>query len=430
MPYWLITFGQPGIGEASDLNPDAYGITTSTKSLVVSILSAGTFFGSLSAYWIGDTMGRKWGLILACGIFSIGVAMQVASTAIPLFSAGRVIAGFGVGMVSCLVPMYQSECAPKWIRGSVVACYQWAITIGLLLAACANQGESSKLDYSAYRVPISLQFIWAAILATGMFLLPESPRYFVRRGEEQKALKSLSRILRLPIEHPEVQLQYSEIYANYKHERSLGKSSYVDCFRNNQGRNRVRVLTGMGLQSMQQWTGINFIFYYGTTYFQSAGISNAFIITIATNVVNVGATVPGIYLVEKLGRRKLLLGGAAVMCICEFIVGAVGTAVPSTNISGQRVLIAFVCIYIAGFAATWGPTAWVVTGEIYPLAIRAKAMSLSTASNWFWNCIIGVITPYLVDNKPGSAGLESKVFFIWGSMCMLCFLFAYFFIMV
>ena len=201
-------------------------------------------------------------------------------------------------------------------------------------------------------------------------------------------------------------------------------------FRNKQGRNRIRVLTGMGLQSMQQWTGINFIFYYGTTYFQSAGISNAFLITIATNVVNVGATVPGIYLVEKLGRRKLLLGGAAVMCICEFIVGAVGTAIPSTNLSGQRVLIAFVCIYIAAFAATWGPTAWVVTGEIYPLAIRAKAMSLSTASNWFWNCIIGVITPYLVDAVPGSAGLQSKVFFIWGSMCMLCFLFAYFFIMV
>lgn len=122
--------------------------------------------------------------------------------------------------------------------------------------------------------------------------------------------------------------------------------------------------------------------YYGTTFFQRSGIANPFVITIATNVVNVGMTVPGILAIDKVGRRSLLLYGAAIMCVCEYIVAIVGVTVSTTNESGQKVLVAFVCIYIAAFAATWGPIAWVVTGEIFPLAIRAKAMSMSTASNW------------------------------------------------
>jgi len=183
-------------------------------------------------------------------------------------------------------------------------------------------------------------------------------------------------------------------------------------------------MTGIWLQAWQQWTGINFIFYYGTTYFQQSGISNAFVITIATNVVNVGATIPGIYLVEKAGRRRLLIWGAVVMCLCEYIIAIVGVTTSTDNLASQRVLIAFVCVYIAAFACTWGPGAWVVISEIFPLSIRAKAMSMSTASNWFWNCIIGVITPYLVDD--GYAALHSKVFFIWGTTCLGCIIFAFF----
>jgi len=165
-----------------------------------------------------------------------------------------------------------------------------------------------------------------------------------------------------------------------------------------------------------------------TTFFQNSGIRNPFIITIATNVVNVGMTVPGILAVDRAGRRKLLLIGAAGMMICEYIVAIVGVTVSSTNIAGQHVLIAFVCIYIAFFASTWGPIAWVVIGEIFPLNIRGKAMSMSAASNWFWNFVIGFATPYMVDSLPGDAHLGSKVFFIWGTTCLGCLLFTYFFI--
>ncbi len=110
------------------------------------------------------------------------------------------------------------------------------------------------------------------------------------------------------------------------------------------------------------------------------------------------------------------------MIICEFIIAIVGTAAPNSD-AASRVLIAFVCVYIFAFASTWGPTAWVLIGELFPLPIRAKGVALATASNWFWNCIVGVVTPYMVDADQGNLG--SKVFFVWGSTCVLCLLFAY-----
>jgi len=197
------------------------------------------------------------GLIFACLIFSIGVAFQTAATEIALFVVGRVVAGLGVGLVSCLVPMYQSECSPKWIRGAVVSCYQWAITIGLLLAACANEGQKDKPDASGYRWVIAIQFFWAAILAGGMLFLPESPRFLIKKGKFDHARKNLARVLRADIDSAEVKADYEEIEANLRHEESVGQTSYIDCFRNGPGHNRLRVLTGIFLQAWQQLTGIN-----------------------------------------------------------------------------------------------------------------------------------------------------------------------------
>ncbi len=191
MPDWLRTFGHPV--PVSSTFPNGYGISSSQRSLIVSILSAGTFFGQqyllilLSSYALSDplylgallgapfadTLGRKWGVIASCLVFSIGVALQTAATAIPLFVVGRVWAGLGVGLVSTLVPMYQSECSPKWIRGAVVGLYQFGITVGLLLSNVFNNATKDRPNHSSYRIPIAIQFIWAAVLAFGMFLLPE-----------------------------------------------------------------------------------------------------------------------------------------------------------------------------------------------------------------------------------------------------------------
>ena len=310
--------------------------------------------------------------------------------------------------------------------GAVVSGYQWAITIGLLLAAIVNNGTKDYNSRSSWQIPIGLQFIWGLILAVGMILLPESPRWLIKKERDQDAARALSRLISLPADHPELQAELDEIRVAYQHEKELGESSYADCFRATDNKILLRTLTGIFIQAWQQLTGINFIFYYGTVFFKNSGISNPFLITIATNIINVFMTLPGMWGVERFGRRRLLLVGAIGMCICEFLVAIIGVTISTENTAGQKVLIAFVCIYIAFFASTWGPIAWVITGEIFPLNIRAKAMSLAVASNWLWNFGIGYATPYLVNKEPGSAGLEVKVFFIWGSTCAGCFLFTYF----
>ena len=136
-------------------------------------MSNSFYLGALLAAPFGDTLGRKWGIIASCAVFSIGIAFQTATTQLTLFIVGRVFAGLGVGLVSTLVPMYQSECSPKWIRGAVVGCYQWAIAIGILLSNICNNATKDRPNHSSYRIPVAIQFVWAAVLAGGMFFLPE-----------------------------------------------------------------------------------------------------------------------------------------------------------------------------------------------------------------------------------------------------------------
>jgi MFS transporter, SP family, sugar:H+ symporter len=220
----------------------------------------------------------------------------------------------------------------------------------------------------------------------------------IKRNRPDKAAESLSKLRRLPVDDPGLKDELAEIEANHHYEMSLGQASYLDITKGTVG---TRLLTGCLLQSLQQLTGVNFIFYYGTTYFENAGFDNPFIIQVITNTVNVVSTFPGLWMVEKLGRRNLLLLGAVGMCVCQFIVAITGTATDQDDKSAQKAAIAFVCIYIFFFASSWGPVAWVVTGELFPLKARAKCLSITTASNWLLNWAIAYSTPYMVDEDEG-----------------------------
>ncbi|KFY54462.1 hypothetical protein V496_07253 [Pseudogymnoascus sp. VKM F-4515 (FW-2607)] len=409
-------------------------VSSSNNSLIVSILSAGTFFGAIIAGDLADWYGRRTTILLGCLIFTIGVILEVASTTVAVLAVGRIIAGFGVGFVSAVIILYMSEIAPRKIRGTIVSGYQFCVTLGLMVAACVDYATKDRMDSGSYRIPIAIQFVPALVLAIGLFFLPESPRYFVKKGNLVKAAAVLSRIRGQPVDSDYIQQELAEIVANHEYEMQVIPqsgyiSSWANCFKGgltNPGSNLRRTILGTSLQMMQQWTGVNFIFYYSTIFLQSLGtIDNPFLISMIFTIVNVVSTPISFYTIERFGRRAILIYGAMGMVVCQFIVGAVGTALPD-NDNATRSLVAFICIYIFFFATTWGPGAWVLIGEIYPIPIRARGVGLSTASNWLWNCIIGVITPYMVGED--KANLGPKVFFVWGSLCVCCLVYAFFLI--
>ncbi|KAH6661900.1 putative glucose transporter rco-3 [Halenospora varia] len=425
-------------------------LRSSHQSLIVSILSAGTFFGAIIAGDVSERIGRKWTVILGCLIYLIGVVIQMitgpAVDALGTIVAGRLIAGLGVGFESAIVILYMSEICPKKIRGALVAGYQFCITIGLLMAACVVYATENRPDTGSYRIPIGIQFAWGLILGGGLMLLPDSPRYFVKTGQLDRAANSLARLRGQPVESEYIQVELSEIVANEEYERSLIPAtgfigSWMNCFKGglkNQKSNLRRTILGTSLQMMQQWTGVNFIFYYSTPFLQSTGaISNTFLISLIFTLVNVCSTPISFYTVEKFGRRPLLVWGALGMLICQFLVGIIGVTVGfnhthlnaagdpiANNISAVNAQIAFIAIFIFFFASTWGPGAWILIGEIFPLPIRSRGVGLSTASNWLWNTIIAVITPYMVGETEGN--LRSSVFFVWGGLCTAAFVYAYF----
>lgn len=267
MDYWQTLFSTGYVNTQGHLD-----VSPEQSSAIVSILSAGTFFGALGSPLLADNMGRRLGLITSSWVFILGVIFQTAATSLPLFLAGRFFAGFGVGLISAMsklsqkfvnylgtpyltgdiVPLYQSETAPRWIRGAIVGAYQLAITIGLLLAAIVDWSTQYRQDTGSYRIPIAVQFAWAIILIGGMLVLPETPRFLVKKGQHEKAAQALGKLRRIDPKHSAIEAELSEIRANHDYEMSVGKASYLDCFR---GPMLKRQLTGMGVQGLQQLTG-------------------------------------------------------------------------------------------------------------------------------------------------------------------------------
>ncbi|KAI9896734.1 hypothetical protein N3K66_008906 [Trichothecium roseum] len=441
----------PGIKELSESN----------QSLIVSILSVGTFFGALIAGDLADWMGRKWTVILGCAIYALGVVIQMitmpdysdpnnSTPALVPIVVGRLVAGVGVGFESAVVILYMSEICPRKVRGSLVAGYQFCITIGIMLASIVVYATEKRKDTGAYRIPIAIQFPWAIILGGGLLFLPDSPRYFVKKGNLPAARDALARVRGQPEDSVYVQSELAEIVANEEYERALIPSttwfgSWANCFKGglwSPKSNLRRTILGTSLQMMQQWTGVNFIFYYSTPFLKSTGaIKDPFIISLVFTLVNVLSTPLSFWTVERFGRRTILIVGAFGMLVCQFIVAIVGVTVGfnythedpndpenqiADNIAAVNAQISFIAIFIFWFASTWGPGAWIVIGEIFPLPVRSRGVGLSTASNWLWNTIIAVITPYMT--HPDKGNMKSSVFFVWGGLCSAAFVYAYFLI--
>ncbi|KAI0450921.1 hexose transporter [Xylaria acuta] len=399
---------QRRFGEASDdgMGGIKYSFSPVRSGLIVGLLSIGTLVGALIAAPIADKIGRRLSVSLWCTVTSIGFIIQIASVdAYEQIIVGRLIAGFGVGALSLLVPMYQAETAPPWIRGALVCAYQLFITLGIFLAAVFNLGTYDNLMNSSasWRIVIGLGWIFTIGLGLGIFAFSETPRYAYRQGRVDEARETLMRVYDAPANHWAIHIQMEEIESKLRAESQVKTSfigGYVEMFKAPRMANRIAL--GVALQMFQQLTGANYFFYYGTTIFQSVQISS-FITQVILNTINFGVTFIGLYLVEHYGRRKSLIVGSVWMFICFLIFASVGhflldIQTPSNTPTAGIVLIVFAAIFVLGYATTWGPMVWTLIAEIYPSKYRARAMALATASNWVWNFLIAFFTPFITKN--------------------------------
>jgi sugar porter (SP) family MFS transporter len=246
------------------VSPTEFALPSSTKSLMTSILSCGTFFGALIAGDVADFIGRRPTIIIGCGVFSMGCILEIASTnQVALFVMGRLVSGLGVGFISTTILLYMAEVAPRRVRGALVSGYQFCITLGILLANCVVYATADRNDTGSYRIPIGIQFLWALILGIGLFILPESPRFHVMKGMINAAARDLSLVRGQPIDSDYIKDELAEIVANHEYEMQvIPQTSYIGswmaCFQGSLSKrngNLRRTILGVGIQMMQQLTG-------------------------------------------------------------------------------------------------------------------------------------------------------------------------------
>ena len=397
------------------------------QGLLTSILELGAWVGVLMNGYIADRLGRKKSVVVGVFFFFIGVIVQAVARGgnYDYILGGRFVVGIGVGILSMVVPLYNAEVSPPEIRGSLVALQQLAITFGIMISYWITYGTNyiggtgSGQSKASWLVPICIQLVPALLLGVGIFFMPESPRWLMNEDREDECLSVLSNLRSLSKEDTLVQMEFLEMKAQKLFERELSakyfphlqdgsaKSNFLIGF--NQYKSMIthyptfkRVAVACLIMTFQQWTGVNFILYYAPFIFSSLGLSGNTISLLASGVVGIVmflATIPAVLWVDRLGRKPVLISGAIIMGICHFVVAAIlgqfgGNFV---NHSGAGwVAVVFVWIFAIGFGYSWGPCAWVLVAEVFPLGLRAKGVSIGASSNWLNNFAVAMSTPDFV----------------------------------
>ncbi|TBU40880.1 general substrate transporter [Dichomitus squalens] len=396
MPDFLLRFAD--CGDPTDSSTCHF--TDVREGLIVALLSIGTLVGALIGAPTADLLGRRYAMTTWCGVFMIGVLIQITTFhSWVQFAIGRLVSGLGVGALSAAVPMYQAETAPPQIRGTLTATYQLFITFGILIAYCISIGARGISGSGSWRTVVGIGFVWPVILGVGILFMPESPRWLTARGRYDEARRSIALARGIPDSeadnHAVVHREVGEMRAAIDLE-SKEKAGWMECF-NPRRKQLYRTLLCMTLQMFQQLTGANYFFYYGATIFQSVGINDSFVIQIILGAVNFVCTFGGMYIMEKFGRRWPLIIGGVWQSAWLFVFAAAGTAKDPTENKGiGELMIVSACLFIFGYAMTWAPGIWILIGETFPTRTRARQAALATASNWLWNFLLAFFTPFIV----------------------------------
>lgn len=380
---------------------------------LVSLTLIGAAAGAYFAGRIADRFGRIPCMMAAALLFIVSAIGSGAPFGIYDFIAWRLVGGIGMGIASITTPIYIAETAPAHMRGRLGSMQQLAIVTGIFFALLSNYiivtiaGSANNIIFSgfyAWQVMFWMEAIPATIYGIVLLRLPESPRHLVRLGRFHEASAILQKI-----DPNSVYDEIENIHVTYRNESSTTLS---DLFVFHNGRYRLApiVWAGIGLAIFQQCVGINVIFYYSTLLWQSVGFgeNNSFLFSFISSSINLIMTFIAIFLIDRIGRKPLLLIGSVGMSITLLIIGicfinGIDNGVHCSNLNGPIALVA-ANLYVAFFAATWGPVMWVMLGEMFNNRIRAIAIAVCGLAQWLTNFLVTWSFPVLTGEHGIGAG--------------------------
>ncbi|KAG8930793.1 hypothetical protein FRC02_003665 [Tulasnella sp. 418] len=393
-----------------DKNPDAYA---DLSGWIVSVLQAGCFFGAMTSAFVSDRFGRKKALFVAAFFFHLGSLLQTIPTlngqskasSLNQLYVGRAIGGFGVGLVSVVVPQYVSESSPKHVRGRLTGMYQLAIVFGIAFSFWVNYGLLNQFGESPdkpaqWQIAFALQMIPGILLVVFMLFQDESPRWLVEHGQNEQAKHVLARLRSLPDSHPVVVDELNGIVEDFikKPKLSLWEQA-KECTTSK--KMFYRCSLPFILMAFQQWTGVNSMNYYSPVIFQELGMQGAKATLLGTGIygiVKIVMTVVVLALgIEQYGRKSTLIWGGLGQSLCMFFIGAYRKIhTDSTVIPTSYVAIVAIYLYVTLYSFGWSVAPWPAMSESVPNRVRSLTMSIGLMSNWLFNFTISKLTPILL----------------------------------
>ena len=388
-----------------------FGLSVFHEELVVSVVLVGAAIAALGGGRLADRIGRRATLLITGVIFVLGAILCAIAPSVNVLLVGRILVGLGIGFASTVVPLYISEISPASARGKNVSLFQLAITIGILAAYFVDYSFAGS---QGWRWMLGLAVVPGLLLSLGMLPMPETPRWLVRSGRSEHARRVLEKIRG---RNTKVDDELADIEASLAVSQEHG--SWKDLF---SPAVRPALIIGVGLAIIQQITGINTVIYYAPTIIRSSGMpsaSGAILATAGIGLVNVLMTVVSMWLIDRVGRRPLLLWSLGGMVVT---LGLLGLLFRVEHNGGSLALLAVITLmaYVASFAVGLGPVFWLLIAEIYPLKIRGEAEGAAASANWTFNFIVSLTFLSLVQ----SIG-TSLSFWVYGLLSVASWFFCY-----
>jgi sugar porter (SP) family MFS transporter len=358
------------------------------------------------SYFFIDWIGRKNTIILGTSTFAIGALLETIGYNFGVLMAGRVLVGFGEGFLTNSIPLYHTEIAPPDVRGRLITLFSAMASVGTIVGYFVNFGTSYISSDWAWRAPFLMQLI-ICLLLLGAYFLPYSPRWLIDKGRNEEALSVLAKLHDSTVDDPDVRNEYQCICEEIKAERAFGNRTFIECFR---GTNLKRTLFALFTGNGAAFTGTYSINYYSPMIFQQAGVGSASISLAtsgASNILVLIVTLLTVLFIDKCGRRYIFVSGAFIMGLSMYIVGGLFQGfnvvdetgnVGLSNSHARACVIAFVFIFQATYAYSWGPVAYIYPAEISNMRTRAKTIALAYGLNWGIGIFMTFIMPIFMTN--------------------------------